>query len=166
MEKFGLVVCGPSGHIGGYTIEEVLQIADDMDDCEQSLTLRVGDIAVEAKLIRDLANRIKELEQAMPKKTLKQKLRSQVRQVNNLRRVEHEQAGITINFELQAMQSVAMGHGLMATLLEAKKVLGEDSEQFKAIESVTQSRISVCLVQLVNMGIPAQVANQRILQGH
>lgn len=102
----------------------------------------------------------------MPKKTLKQKLRSQVRQVNNLRRVEHEKAGITINFELQAMQSVAMGHGLMATLLEAKKVLGEDSEQFKAIESVTQSRISVCLVQLVNMGIPAQVANQRILQGH
>lgn len=62
--KFGLVVCGPSGHIGGYTIEEVLQIADDMDDCEQSLYDMVGDIAVEAKLIRDLANRIKELEQA------------------------------------------------------------------------------------------------------
>ena len=67
MEKFGLVVCGPSGHIGGYTIEEVLQIADDMDDCEQSLYDMVGDIAVEAKLIRDLANLIKllkELEQA------------------------------------------------------------------------------------------------------
>lgn len=64
MGKFGLVVCGPSGHIGGYTIEEVLQIADDMDDCEQSLYDMVGDIAVEAKLIRDLANRIKELEQA------------------------------------------------------------------------------------------------------
>ena len=64
MEKFGLVVCGPSGHIGGYTIEEVLQIADDMDDCEQSLYDMVGDIAVEAKLIRDLANHIKELEKA------------------------------------------------------------------------------------------------------
>ena len=67
MEKFGLVVCGHGGHIGGYTIEEVLQIADDMDDCEQSLYDMVGDIAVEAKLIRDLANLInllKELEQA------------------------------------------------------------------------------------------------------
>ena len=102
----------------------------------------------------------------MARKTLKQKLKSQLRKAKEVMDIEYEQAGLTINFETQAMQSVAMGHGLMATLFEAKKVLGEDSEQFKAIESVTQSRISVCLVQLVNMGIPAQVANQRILQGH
>lgn len=102
----------------------------------------------------------------MPKKTRKRKIAAQVRDVNRLRQLEHEQAGITINFELQAMQSVAMGHGLMATLLEAKNVLGEDSEQFKAIESVTQARIATCLVHLVNMGIGSQEANQRIMQGH
>lgn len=108
----------------------------------------------------------------MPKKTLKQKLRSQVRQVNNLRRVEHEQAGITINFELQAMQSVALAHGVMASLIGAKKIFLRENdadqpiELFKQFEEQCQARIAQCMVQLVKMGIPSDVANQRILQGH
>ena len=108
----------------------------------------------------------------MTKKTLKQKLRSQVRQVNNLRRVEHEQAGITINFELQAMQSVALAHGVMASLIGAKDIFLRENdadqpiELFKQFEKQCQARIAQCMVQLVRMGIPSDVANQRILQGH
>lgn len=79
---------------------------------------------------------------------------------------EHELAGITINFELQAMQAVALGHGLMTTLIHAKNVLGVDNEDYQTIEKVAQERISQCLVKLVDMGIPAEEANHRILQGH
>ena len=100
------------------------------------------------------------------RKTLKQKLRSQIRQVNEFRKQEHEHAGITINYELQAMQSVGMAHGVMAGLLHAKEVLGIDNEQYKILEATAQERIAQCVVKLVGMGIPADVANQRILQGH
>lgn len=102
----------------------------------------------------------------MKRKTLKQKLKSQLRATNQMRREEHEHAGITINYEMSIMQSVAMGHGVMATLLHAKHVLGEDSEQFKIIQDTAQTRIAQCIVQLVGMGIPADVANQRLIQGH
>lgn len=79
---------------------------------------------------------------------------------------EHELAGITINFELQAMQAIALGHGLMTTLIHAKNVLGVNNEDYQTIEKVAQERISQCLVKLVDMGIPAEEANHRILQGH
>ena len=108
----------------------------------------------------------------MPRKTLKQKLRSQVRQTNAMRNMEHEQAGITINFEQQAMQSVALAHGIMASLIGAKNIFLREGdadqpiELFKKFEEQCQARIAQCVVQLVGMGIPADVVNQRILQGH
>lgn len=79
---------------------------------------------------------------------------------------EHELAGITINFELQAMQAVALGHGLMATLIHAKNVLGVNNEKYQILEKAAQERISQCLVTLVDLGIDAETANNRILRGH
>lgn len=102
----------------------------------------------------------------MPRKTLKQKLKSQLREVSQLRDAEHQQAGITINYETQAMQSVALAHGVMASLISAKNLFGIDSEQFKQFEQQCQDRIAQCLVHLVGMGIPTDVANARILRGH
>ena len=108
----------------------------------------------------------------MPRKTLKQKLRSQVRHTNAMRKMEHEQAGITINFELAAMQSVGLAHGLMASLIGAKNIFLRENdadqpiELFKQFEEQCQARIAQCLVQLVGMGIPADEANARILRGH
>lgn len=102
----------------------------------------------------------------MPRKSLKQKLKSQLRKEANLRAIDHEQAGITINFELQAMQSVALAHGVMSTLLAVKAQLGEEDEKFLVIQEQAQARIAQCVVQLIGMGIPFEVANQRILQGH
>lgn len=102
----------------------------------------------------------------MKRKTLKQKLRSQVRKTNELRKQEHEQAGITINFELAAMQSVGMAHGIMATMIHAKNLLGENDSKYHEIRDTAQERIAQCVVALVGMGIPADVVNQRILQGH
>lgn len=83
-----------------------------------------------------------------------------------MRQTEFEQAGITINFELAVMQAVGMGHGLMATLASVKSVLGEEHEDFLKIQEITQARIAQCFVTLVGMGIPHDVANQRIIQGH
>ena len=108
----------------------------------------------------------------MKRKTLKQKLRAQVRKTNELRKQEHEQAGITINFELAAMQSVGLAHGLMASLIGAKNIFLRENdadqpiELFKQFEEQCQARIAQCMVQLVQMGIPSDEANQRILQGH
>ena len=79
---------------------------------------------------------------------------------------EHELAGVTINFELRAMQAVALGHGLMATLIHAKNVLGVNDEKYQTLEKAAQERISQCLVTLVDLGIDAETANKRILQGH
>lgn len=100
------------------------------------------------------------------RKTLKQKLKAQVRQTNAFRKLEHEQAGITINFELQKLQPIAMGHGVMASLLTAKQVLGEDSPQFKEIQTVCQARIAQCIATLVGMGLSVHEANQLLLQGY
>lgn len=102
----------------------------------------------------------------LKRKTLKQKLKAQIRQIRASHAVDHEQAGITINFELAVMQSVCMAHGIMAGLLHAKNVLGEDNAQFKELQETAQARIAQCVVALIGMGIPADVANQRILQGH
>lgn len=63
MEKFGVVVLKDGTEIGGYSLDDVLEIAEEMHECEMPLLDVVGDIAVEANLLRDLANRIKELEQ-------------------------------------------------------------------------------------------------------
>lgn len=101
----------------------------------------------------------------MSRKTLKQKLKTQVRKVNDLRQLEHEQAGITINYELESLQSVCLAHGIMASLITAKQVLGENSEAFKRIQEQSQARIAQCYVKLVEMGIDPVTANQRIMVG-
>lgn len=102
----------------------------------------------------------------MKRKTLKQKLKSQLRRVSQLREQEFQQAGITINYEQQAMQSVALAHGVMATLLLCKQNLDVQSTEYQVIEEQCQGRIAQCLVQLVGMGIPADEANARILRGY
>jgi hypothetical protein len=102
----------------------------------------------------------------LKRKTLKQKLKSQLREVSQLRDAEHHQAGLTINYETQAMQSVAMAHGVMATLILCKNNMDVESTEFKAIEEQSQNRIAQCLVHLVGMGISAEEANARILRGH
>lgn len=102
----------------------------------------------------------------MPRKTLKQKLKSQLREVSQLRDEEHQQAGITINYETQAMQSVALAHGVMASLISAKNLFSVESEEYKQFEHQCQDRIAQCLMHLVGMGIPADEANARILRGH
>lgn len=108
----------------------------------------------------------------MKRKTLKQKLKSQLRQVSQLREQEFQQAGITINYEQQAMQAVAMAHGVMAALIGAKNIFlrendaDQPTELFKQFEEQCQGRIAQCLVQLVGMGIPADEANARILRGY
>ena len=80
--------------------------------------------------------------------------------------LEHEKAGITINYELQAMQSIAMAHGVMASLLEAKNKFDIESESYKDFEKVCQGRIAQCFQQLLNMGYSHEDANRRIKQGH
>lgn len=102
----------------------------------------------------------------MKRKTLKQKLKSQLRAANEMREVEFHQAGLTINYETQAMQAISMAHGVMATLILVKNTLGEDHEHYKAIEEPSQARIAQCLMALVAMGMDVSVANARITQGH
>lgn len=102
----------------------------------------------------------------MTRKTLNQKLKSQVRAVNKMREEEFNNAGVAINFEVAVMQAIAMAHGVMATQLSVKEALGEDHEAYKKVEEQCQARIAQCYVKLVEMGIPADVANQRIIQGH
>ena len=79
---------------------------------------------------------------------------------------QHEQAGITINYELQSLQSVGMAHGAMAALIQAKNHFDVESEQFKAFEKEVQANIAKCFVQLVKMGISPEEANKRIMRGH
>lgn len=102
----------------------------------------------------------------MPKKSLKSKLRAKVRKVNSLREQEHAHAGLTINFELQAMQSVAMSHGIMATLHTVRSTLGEDSEQYKAVEKIAHGRMLQCQIQLLQMGLSQAQINERVTRGH
>lgn len=109
----------------------------------------------------------------MARKTLKQKLRAKVRMQREIigfqhnRLVEdHQHAGMTINFETQVMQSVAMAHGVMASLILAKNTFDKDSEQYKSFEKVCQQRIAQCMATLVGMGLSGEEANNRIMAGH
>lgn len=61
-QVYGRVTLDNGAYIGGITLEEVEEIATDMMDYEQSLYDMVGDIAVEATILRDLVARIKHLE--------------------------------------------------------------------------------------------------------
>lgn len=102
----------------------------------------------------------------MARKTLKQKLKSQLRQTVVQMDEEHAKAGLTIQYENQVMQSVAMAHGIMATLMLSREVLGEESEQFKQIQTTSHGRIAQCMMALTSMGLTHEEANRRITQGH
>lgn len=113
----------------------------------------------------------------MARKTLKQKLRHKLRiqrQVLGLQHTllaeEHEKAGLTINYELQAMQSVAMAHGLMVGLTEIKNHFDVESDSgkasFESYQKLAQGRIAQCVVQLLGMGLSQDEANERIMRGH
>lgn len=102
----------------------------------------------------------------MARKTLKKKLKSQLRSANEVIRTHTELAGLTINYECQRLQAIAMAHGVMATLIDVKNKIDVESEGFKEIEKMAQARISQCVVQLVSMGMSVEEANQRIMAGH
>lgn len=100
------------------------------------------------------------------RKTLKQKLKQQLRQTKAQAAVDREHAGITINFEMQVLQPVAMAHTFMASLLHAKKILGEDNEQYKQFEAAVRPDMTKCYAKLMQLGFtPAQV-NDRIKRGY
>lgn len=113
----------------------------------------------------------------MARKTLKKKLQHKLRvqrQViglqHNLLAEEHAKAGLTINYELQAMQSVAMAHGLMVGLTEIKNHFDIESDSgkasFESYQKLAQGRIAQCIAQLMQMGLPQDEANERIMRGH
>lgn len=109
----------------------------------------------------------------MPKKNLKTKLRSESRKLkkviaaqHTILTEQHTQAGLTINYESQKIQAIAMAHGLMATLVEAKKHFDENHSSFKALEHTTQLRIAQCISTLMQMGLSGEEANEAILRGH
>lgn len=107
----------------------------------------------------------------MARKTLKQKLRKQVRDLRDVVVIQHQQAGITINYEQRKLQAVAMAHGVMATLMNARKALplsglDEESEFFKTLEKQAQGHIAQCVVTLVGLGISHEEANEAIMRGY
>lgn len=62
--KFGIIHSHNNGHQlnDGYTLEEVEQLAKDLEVGEYDVYELTGDLAVAPKLLTDLVNRIKELE--------------------------------------------------------------------------------------------------------
>lgn len=102
----------------------------------------------------------------MSRKTLKQKLKSQLREASKTIATHTELAGITINFECQKLQAIALAHGVMSSLIEAKKCFDTESEGFKSYEKVAQIRISQCVATLITVGMSKEDINKRILQGH
>lgn len=107
----------------------------------------------------------------MSRKTLKQKLRKQNRDMKQMLVIQHEHAGLTINFEQRKLQSIAMGHGVMATLLSVKNELtkhgmGLDGEMFKAIEDTARTRLSQCYAALTQMGLSTEEINAAFQRGY
>lgn len=96
------------------------------------------------------------------RKTLKQKLRKQARDA----KADKQHMGFVLNYETQAMQSIALAHGVMATMLAAKILLGEEDANFLKLQEQSQARIAQCYLALVEMGFSHEEANARILQGH
>lgn len=62
--KFGIIHSNNNGHQlnDGYTLEEVEQLATDLEVGDYDVYELTGDLAVAPKLLTDLVNRIKELE--------------------------------------------------------------------------------------------------------
>ena len=108
----------------------------------------------------------------MARKTLKQKLRKSLRDARVAIAVQHQMAGITINFEQSKLQAIAMAHGIMGTLhtLKLKMVeQGKDPstcEIYKAVEVSAQNHIAQCVQKLMSLQMPLDEINARIKVGH
>lgn len=143
---YGIVQCFNGNTIGGISLQEVKDLIKQVDNQQVDFYDLLGDLAVAPKIMKDLVEHVEELiEQSA---------------------IDHEQAGITINYEMVKMQSIAMGHGQLATLAAVKTTLGEDSEEFKAIQQVVVARVAQNIQALLGCGLTAQEANARILQGN
>lgn len=109
---------------------------------------------------------------------LKDKLRSQNRKLKEevaalteALTTQHELSGLTINHELRIIQSIAMAHGIMATLADVKKNLEssidiETDANFLAIQNTAQLRMTQCIQSLRNCGLTLEQINTRIKEGH
>lgn len=62
--KYGVVISGKTGAElnAGYTVDEVIELAEQCDAGDMEIYEATGDLAIGPKLLKDLANRIKELE--------------------------------------------------------------------------------------------------------
>lgn len=100
------------------------------------------------------------------RKTLKQKLKSQNRGLKQIIVHQHELAGVTINFEQRKLQSIAVAHGIMASMLSVKNHFGTESDAFKAFETEAQGRIAQCVQVLLSMGLDMEEINHRLQQGY
>lgn len=104
------------------------------------------------------------------RKTLKQKLRSQLRTEKQSRLVEHELAGITINREAQLVNAASIGHALMAVIMEINRYekTSESVEKCvgRHITEYCQNGISNSMIAMVTSGLTHEEANSRISRGH
>lgn len=108
----------------------------------------------------------------MARKTLKQKLRKSLREARTAIAVQHQLAGVTINFEQSKLQAIAMAHGVMGTLntcknlMVAKGVDVETDEVFQELQTKAQYHIAQCVQKLMSLQMPLDEINARITQGH
>lgn len=101
------------------------------------------------------------------RKTLKQKLRSQLRTEKQSRLVEHELAGITINRESQLVNAASIGHALMGVLIHVKNLDAPLSDKaYDSIERYCQAGIGKCMIAMTTSGLTHEEANSRISRGH
>lgn len=137
----------------GFTLDTIIEMAATLEEQEITLYDLLGDLSHEPRTLIDLASRVKELDTALAATT-------------EMFNAEHELAGITINNECQKVQSIALAHGIMASLIEAKKHWDIASNEFAEFEKVCQARIAQCVVQLNLIGMSAEEVQSRILQGY
>lgn len=108
----------------------------------------------------------------MSRKTLKQKLKSQTRELKDIVALQHQIGRQAVTSQVKIMQSVAMAHGLLATLGEAERVLkdaGVDVTKDPAyleIQTVTRARAAQCTQALVGYGLTQDQINERVARGH
>lgn len=112
----------------------------------------------------------------MARKTLKQKLRSQLRSVKQAAHImlneQHHLAGVTINYEQGKLQAVAMAHGVMVTLLSLHKLITDagfnpdEDKTYLELQTISRGRIAQCVEKLVAMGVPIDEANAAIGRGY
>lgn len=108
----------------------------------------------------------------MARKTLKQKLKSSNRELRGIVTLQHEIGRQAVTSQVKVMQSVAMAHGLLATLGEIEKVLigaGVDvttDPAYLEVQKVTRARAAQCTQALVGYGLTQDEINKRVTRGH